>query len=181
VNISEFSTVQRLETPVEVADSAQQRMIRDAVESGGLFDVELVGNVVAIRDGSGLIERCPECGRVVQNGQCRSHGDVDGEDDLRVKAILDDGTGTVTVILDEELTAEVYGGGIEAAREHARDAMDRDVVADEIRTRVVGREFRVRGTLTVDDYGANLEATTFTEHDEEPSQRAQRLLAEVQR
>jgi replication factor A1 len=181
VNISEFSTVQRLETPVEVADSAQQRTIRDAVESGGLFDVELVGNVVAIRDGSGLIERCPECGRVVQNGQCRSHGDVDGEDDLRVKAILDDGTGTVTVILDEELTAEVYGGGIEAAREHARDAMDRDVVADEIRTRVVGREFRVRGTLTVDDYGANLKATTFTEHDEDPSQRAQRLLAEVQR
>jgi len=180
VNVSEFSTVRMLEDPVEVAASAQRRSIRDAVETGGLFDVELVGNVVAIRDGSGLIERCPECGRVVQNGQCRSHGDVEGEDDLRVKAILDDGTGTVTIILDKELTADMYGGDIDDAREHARDAMDREVVANRIRENVVGHEFRVRGTLTVDDFGANLEATAFGRQDDDPREHAKRFLSEVE-
>jgi len=178
VNVSEFSTVTVLEEPVEINESAQRRSIRAAVEDGGLYDIELVGNVVAIRDGSGLIERCPECSRVVQNGQCRSHGEVDGQDDLRVKAILDDGTGTVTVILDAELTAEIYGGGLEKARESARDAMDREVVADTIRDRIVGHEFRVRGRLTVDEYGANLEAEQFAEYDDEPVARAERLLAE---
>jgi replication factor A1 len=181
VNVSEFSTVERLGEPVEVQEFAPRRSARGAVETGGLFDVELVGSVVAIRDGSGLIERCPECGRVVQNGQCRSHGEVDGEDDLRTKAILDDGTGTVTVVLDEEMTAEVYGGGLDEAREHARDAMDRGVVADAIREQVVGHEFRVRGSLSVDDFGANLEANEFEEHAVDPADRARELLAEAAR
>jgi len=177
VNVSEFSAVTQLDRAVDVAESAQQLSVREAVDSDGLFDVEVVGNVVGVRDGSGLIERCPECGRVTQNGQCRSHGAVQGEDDLRTKAILDDGTGTLTVILDDDLTAEVYGGGLDEAREHARDAMDREVVADAIRDVLVGREFSVRGSLSVDDYGANLDATEFAERDDDPASRARALLA----
>ena len=181
VNVSEFSTVERLDRAVEVSETAQRLPIREAVESGGLFDVELVGNVIALRDGSGLIERCPQCSRVVQNGQCRSHGDVEGEDDLRTKAILDDGTGTVTVVLDEELTEQVYGGDIEDAKGHARKEMNKEVVADTIAEGVVGREFRVRGSLSVDEYGANLDATEFTESVDDPAARADALLAEVDR
>jgi len=181
VNVTEFSTVQRLDREIAAPATAPRLGIGEAVDSGGLFDVELVGNVIEVRDGSGLIERCPECGRVVQNGQCRAHGDVEGEDDLRVKAILDDGTGTVTAILDTDLTAAVYGGGVEDAKRAARDAMDKEVVADEIRDRVVGREFRVRGSLSVDEYGANLDADEFTESADDPADRASELLARVVR
>jgi len=181
VNVSEFSTVVPLNEAVSVRDEAPEMAIGEAVADGGAYDVTLVGNLIEVRDGSGLIERCPECGRVVQNGQCRSHGDVEGEDDLRVKAILDDGTGSVTVILGHDLTAEVYGGGIEAAKEHARDAMDKEVVADDIRDRLVGKEYRVRGQLSVDEYGANLDATEFAESDDDPAERAAAELAEVRR
>ncbi len=180
INISEFSTVTELPDPIGVVQSAPRKQIGDAVTSGGLFDVEVVGNIVAVRDGSGLIERCPECGRVIQNGQCRAHGEVDGEDDLRVKAILDDGTGTLTAVLGDELTAEVYGGGLDKAREHARDAMDREVVADDIRQSIVGHEYRVRGSLSVDEYGANLDATAFGPHEADPAEQAAALLTEVQ-
>ncbi|MEF8853240.1 MAG: Single-stranded DNA binding protein [Haloarculaceae archaeon] len=179
VNVSEFSTVETLDRAVEVTDDAPRMAVREAIASGGLFDVELVGNVIAVRDGSGLIQRCPQCGRTVQNGQCRSHGAVEGEDDLRTKAVLDDGTGTVTAILDDEVTAEVYGGGIEAAKEHAREEMDQEVVADAIREEVVGREFVVRGSLSVDEYGANLNARSFVASDDDPASRAEDLLAEV--
>jgi len=180
VNISEFSTVSPLGRSVTVAESAPHYDIRTAVESGGLFDVEVTGNVVGVRDGSGLIERCPECGRVVQNDQCRAHGAVEAEEDLRVKAILDDGTGTVTVVLDEERTAAIYGGGIEQAREHARDAMDRGVVAGTIREKLVGRGFTVRGSLSVDEFGATLNATTFLADETDPADRATQLLEEVE-
>ena len=179
VNLSEFSTVSPISESVSVRDSAPQLSVREAVSSGGMFDVEVVGNVLEVRDGSGLIERCPECGRVVQNGQCRSHGDVDGEDDMRVKAILDDGTGALTVVLDRDLTEEVYGGSMAEAREQAREAMDKEVVADRIRERIVGREYRVRGNLSVDDYGANLDAAEFAESDGDPASRARDLLAEA--
>jgi replication factor A1 len=115
----------------------------------------------------------------VQNDQCRSHGQVDPEDDLRVKAILDDGTDTVTAILDRELTEEIYDGTLEDALDAARDAMDRDVVAEEIADKLAGREYRVRGALSVDEYGANLNATGFEESDDDPTARATAFLSEV--
>ena len=178
VNATEFSTVESV-ADVDVSDAATRMTVREAVDSGGIFDVELVGNVIEVRDGSGLIQRCPDCGRVVQNDQCRSHGEVDPEDDLRVKAILDDGTDTVTVILARDLTEAVYGGSLEDALEAARDAMDRDVVADGIAEDLVGREFRVRGALSVDEYGANLDAEEFEASGGDPADRACELLAEV--
>ena len=179
VNVSEFSTVEALDRTVEATEDAPSMPIREAIETGGLFDVELTGNVLQVRDGSGLIERCPECSRVIQNGQCRSHGAVDGEDDLRTKAILDDGTATVTAVLDAELTEAVYGGDLDDAREHARDAMDKEVVAERIAERIVGREYAVRGSLSIDEYGANLNAESFTESDADPVDRASALLEEV--
>ena len=180
VNVSEFSRVSALEREIDVGSDATTMDVGEAVRTGGIYDVELVGNAIAIRDGSGLIQRCPECYRVIQKGQCRTHGDVDGIDDLRVKAILDDGTGTVTAILDDELTQQVYGGDLEDALEAAREAMDQEVVADEIRENVVGREYRVRGHLSVDEYGANLDASEFEPTDDSPADRATALLAEVE-
>ena len=175
INVSEFSTVEALDRAVEPAGSTRMA-IAEAVGSGGAFDVEVVGHVLGVRDGSGLIQRCPECHRVIQKGQCRSHGEVDGVDDLRIRAIIDDGTGTLTATLGEEITAGIYGGGIDAAREAAREAMDQEVVADDIREEIVGREFRVRGNLSVDDYGANLDGSDFEPVDDDPAERAAALL-----
>ena len=180
INVSEFSTVTPLSRTVEPNQDAPSMSVREAIGAGGMFDVELTGNVIEVRDGSGLIERCPECGRVTQNDQCRSHGQVEGVPDLRTKAILDDGTGTVTAILDDGITADIYGGDVADAQEHARDAMDMTVVAEAIAETIVGREYRVRGTLSIDEYGANLNASTFAEAADNPADRASTLLAEVE-
>jgi replication factor A1 len=179
VNVSEFSTVTAVDEAVSVTDSAPSMSIGEAVTGGGLFDVELSGNVIEVRDGSGLIQRCPECNRAIQNGECRSHGDVEGEDDLRTKAILDDGTGTCTVILGRDLTEEIYGGDLDDAREAAREAMDREVVAETIAGELVGDAYRARGSLSVDEYGANLNADAFEPVEEEPETEARALLAEL--
>ncbi|SFB75678.1 replication factor A1 [Halobiforma haloterrestris] len=179
VNVSEFSTVTELDREVDVGADTTTMDVGEAVRTGGIYDVEVVGNVIAVRDGSGLIQRCPECYRVIQKGQCRTHGDVDGIDDLRVKAIVDDGTGALTAVLDDELTEDVYGGTLEDALEQAREAMDQEVVADRIRERIVGREYRVRGHLSVDEYGANLDAETFEESDDDPERRARAFLESI--
>jgi len=164
---------------VAVTDDAPQLSLAEAVDSGGLFDVEVVANVLEVRDGSGLIERCPECGRAIQNDQCRVHGTVDGEDDLRIKAILDDGTATVTAIIGSELTEEIYGGDVADAKEAAREAMDKEVVAETIRTELVGESYRVRGSLSIDEYGANLTVEDFAADDTDPAAQAQTILTEV--
>ena len=178
VNVSEFSTVTAIDREIDVGADTTTMDVREAVATGGIYDVEVVGNVIAVRDGSGLIQRCPECYRVIQKGQCRTHGDVDGIDDLRVKAIVDDGTAALTAVLDDELTEDVYGGTLDDALEAAREAMDQEVVADEIRERIVGKEYRVRGHLSVDEYGANLDAESFEESDDDPEERARAFLAD---
>ena len=170
VNLSEFTEVEPAD--VTVRDEPDESSIGAAVDAGGMFDVVVTGNVLEVRDGSGLIQRCPECGRLADGGQCRNHGEVDAEDDLRVKAILDDGTGTVTAILGRELTEALYDGTLDDALQAARDAMDRGVVSETIAERIEGHAYRVRGQLSVDDYGANLNADTFEPASEDPTQRA---------
>uniref|UniRef100_UPI0012611CF7 replication factor A n=1 Tax=Salinigranum salinum TaxID=1364937 RepID=UPI0012611CF7 len=91
--------------------------------------VEASGTIVDIQDGSGLIKRCPheDCTRVLQNGRCAEHGQVDGEFDLRIKAILDDGSQAVNVIFDAEATTAVTGLSMEEAKQLAMDALSTDV------------------------------------------------------
>ena len=111
------------------------------------------GAFVAIRPGSGLIKRCPEedCTRTVQDGSCSAHGVVDGEFDLRIKAVFDDGHDIEAVIFDAEATEAVSGMTLDEATDMAMDALDPGVVEDELRERLVGRYFEIEGP-EVGDY-----------------------------
>jgi len=109
--------------------------------------VEIEGALVDIQSGSGLIKRCPEeeCTRVLQNGRCSEHGEVEGEFDLRIKGVLDDGRDVHEVIFDREATETLTEISLETAKEMAMDALDTTVVADEMREKTLGRYYRVTG------------------------------------
>jgi len=113
----------------------------------GSDDVTVEGALVDIQSGSGLINRCPEddCTRVLQNGRCSEHGEVEGEFDLRIKGVLDDGEDVHEVLFDREATENLTGITLEEAKEMAMDALDTSVVADEMRADVLGRYYRVTG------------------------------------
>jgi replication factor A1 len=119
----------------------------EAVEVGS-DETEREGALVAIQSGSGLIKRCPEedCSRALQNGRCADHGAVEGEFDLRIKAVLDDGTEAQDVHFDEEATEALTGIDLEEAKEMAKDALDTSVVIREIRDRTLGHYLRVMGS-----------------------------------
>ena len=113
----------------------------------GADESEFEGALVDIQRGSGLIKRCPEddCTRVLQNGRCSEHGEVEGEFDLRIKGVLDDGETVQEVIFDQEMTEELTGITLEEAKERAMDALDTSVVAEDMRSEVLGTYYRVRG------------------------------------
>jgi Single-stranded DNA-binding replication protein A (RPA), large (70 kD) subunit and related ssDNA-binding proteins len=131
VKLNRTTGITALDETVEVGDDA------DTVE----------GALVDIQSGSGLIKRCPdeECTRVLQNGRCSEHGQVDGEFDLRIKGVLDDGKSVTEVIFDREATEELTGMGLEEAKQLAMDALDTTVVAEEMAEDVLGRYYRVTG------------------------------------
>ena len=120
---------------------------RDEDIEVGSDDVTVEGALVDIQSGSGLIKRCPEegCTRVLQNGRCSEHGEVDGEFDLRIKGVLDDGEAVHEVIFDQDATEELTGITLEAAQEMAKDALDTEVVVEEMAETVLGRYYRVTG------------------------------------
>ncbi|TKX87157.1 replication factor A [Halorubrum sp. SS5] len=126
--------------------------IDDEVEVGDNADT-VEGALVDIQSGSGLIKRCPEedCTRVLQNGRCSEHGQVEGEFDLRIKGVLDDGETVTEVIFDREATEELTGMTLEEAKDMAMDALDTTVVAEEMGEDVLGRYYRVTGP-TFDRY-----------------------------
>ncbi|ESP88628.1 replication factor A [Candidatus Halobonum tyrrellensis] len=131
VKLNRTTSITELDEEVEVGDDAD----------------EVEGALVDIQSGSGLIKRCPEegCTRVLQNGRCSEHGQVDGEFDLRIKAVLDDGEAVHEVIFDEDATTELTDISLDEAKEMAQEALDTTVVGEEMADRVVGRYYRVRG------------------------------------
>lgn len=107
--------------------------------------VEIEGVLIDIQSGSGLIKRCPSCKRVLVRGICAEHGSVDGEYDLRVKAVIDNGRETQDIILNQALVEQIAGITVEIAKEIALAALDSHIVLDKIKDKILGRYFRVRG------------------------------------
>jgi replication factor A1 len=108
---------------------------------------EIEGALVDIQSGSGLIKRCPEadCTRVLQNGRCSEHGEVEGEFDLRVKAVIDDGHTVQEVIFNQEMTEDLADITLDEAKDRAMDALDTTVVGDDIRADILGGYYRIVG------------------------------------
>jgi len=150
VKLNRTTTVEEVDRDIEVGDNT----------------TEVEGALVDIQSGSGLIKRCPEedCTRVLQNGRCSEHGEAEGEFDLRIKGVLDDGDTVQEVLFDREATEELTGITLEEAKEQAMDALDTSVVGDEMRERTLGRYYHVEGPVM----GRYLLANAFEELDDYP-------------
>ncbi|NKE34241.1 replication factor A [Natronococcus sp. JC468] len=131
VKLNSTTVIEELDEDMEVGDDTS----------------EIEGALVDMQSGSGLIKRCPkeDCTRVLQNGRCNEHGEVEGEFDLRIKAVVDDGLDAHEVIFDKDATENLTGISLEEAKDMAMDALDTTVVADEIREMVVGTYYRIEG------------------------------------
>lgn len=110
-------------------------------------DVEVAGAIVDVQAGSGLVKRCPECNRILVKGACVDHGRQEGEYDLRVKAVIDDGRIAQDIILNQEMTRKVTGIDVHVAKKMAMDAVDPAVVFEEIRRILLGKYFTVKGPV----------------------------------
>ncbi len=109
-------------------------------------EIEVVGALVAIQQNSGLIQRCKLCRRVMTKGICPIHGKVEGYDDLRIKGVLDDGENFYEIILNEENIKALTGIDLEKAKQIAAERLDRNAVLSELKSQLLGRYLKVRGT-----------------------------------
>lgn len=171
VNIGERSTLEEFDGNVP-GYTTRRCSLAELAEGDGAYDIEVEGDVVSIRPGSGLIERCPICSRVMQKGQCRAHGRSGGIKDLRIKAIMDDGTGSLICVFDRTLTRAVLGIELEMALENGIV----DNPEESVRTALIGFPFIIRGNVTRGEYGRILIATKANMPDEDIGRLARELM-----
>jgi replication factor A1 len=136
-----------------IQSGLSKRSISDITKVGGGLDVMVSGTIVDVRVGTGLIRRCPECKRSVLGDECTSHGRVEAVNDLRMKIVIDDGTGALTAIANRESTESLTGITLDAAMAIAREKGDQEAVLKAIDEKVFVMNVMAVGNVLSDDYG----------------------------
>ena len=147
---------------------------------GGAPGARVEGFVVGVRNGSGLVFRCPDCNRVLQKKSCMIHGAVEGKPDLRIKGILDDGYGAIYFIAGREVTEGTIGMGLEECMKIASEKMDAGAVQDIIEQKVLGIFASASGDVFTDDYGTTMLVNSLEKIDREVREEAAALLEELE-
>ncbi len=147
------------------------------LEKGAGNDVQVAATLLEVRPGSGLVMRCSTagCSRVLTNGMCRLHNRVEGVPDLRIKAILDDGTGALSAIVGRELTETLLGKKLDQCVKEAQAAFRPEVVLDQLKEKLTARVYVARGNVMSDEYGPTMIVRGLTPY-QEPKEEAARLL-----
>jgi replication factor A1 len=107
------------------------------------------------------------------------HGTVEGQPDLRIKGVIDDGTGAISVILGREPTQELLGKELEWCVEQARERMGTEFVREELIEKLVARPLVVEGNVTSDDFGLTMIGRRARVLDIDVKLEAQKLLEEM--
>ena len=145
------------------------------VEKRGALDVEVEGTIIEIRPGSGVILRCPECNRAIVNNECGIHGKVEGKLDLRVKLVVDDGTGSITSILNRELAENLLDKKLDDYKK-----MDEDSLIEDLNKKLFARRICLQGNALGDEFGTSLIAKDAKLVDYDIQEEADKLSQEME-
>ena len=156
LNMGDRCEVSRVDAVTDVIDTSNNRKtVEEIGRIGGGLDVTLEGLVVDVRQGSGIIRRCPQCNRSMLNGACTTHGMVEGIMDLRLKVVLDDGTGAIGAIINRADTEKLTGVTLQAAQGLAA-IKGEGMVGREITSKILMKRITITGNVMSDDYGPSM-------------------------
>jgi replication factor A1 len=158
--LDERAHVERIEgqdlPPLSDPSSDRPTPLGRLLEGAGSERVVVAGRALALQPPSGLVLRCPQCRRLLRSGACREHGTVEGIPDLRLRLVLDDGTGTITLNLERPVVERITGRTLEACRDLLAAHPDPSVVETELLGTVFGHRVRARGPVSRDDFGLSM-------------------------
>jgi len=158
----ENATVKKLDEDIAIEDIAQKPVpLYKVVSGGGGVDITMEGSVIEIQSGSGLIDRCPQCNRATRDGICAIDGEVDGHPDLRIKAVVDDGTGAVTAIFDRSITEQVLEKSMQDFQTIAQENNPLAVDCN-IKDALLAHPIRITGNALADEYGVTVIVSNAT-------------------
>ena len=180
LNMGDRCEVSRVDAVFETVDAgATKRTVAEVARVGGGLDITIEGLVVDMKGGSGLIKRCPQCNRSILNGVCTAHGQVEGITDMRMKVVVDDGTGAIGAVINRADTEKLTGVSMKAA-EGLAAAKGEGVVARELMGRILMHRITLTGNVMSDDYGPSMIVRSAEPVEVNLQEEAEKLLEEVE-
>jgi len=149
--------------------------LTSVTKGGSRRGISTSGTIVAINSGSGIIERCPECRRMLRDGSCSEHGPQRGEEDLRLRFVLDNGVSNANLFLGKDPAEEFLGMKMEEVKDQI-SSIGREVFVSNLRNRVLSKKMVVHGRCAVDGQGAMLFADSVEMIAPEPVEEAKEVM-----
>ena len=149
--------------------------LTEITQGGSRRGISTSGTIVAINSGSGIIERCPECRRMLRDGSCSEHGAQRGEEDLRLRFVLDNGVSNANLFLGRESAEHFLGMGMDEIKGEI-SSIGKEGFISNLRRRVLARKMSVHGRCAVDGQGAMLFADKVEMIDPKPAEEAEKVM-----
>ncbi len=148
----------------------------DSLRKGGSRrGISTTGVIVAIMPGSGIIERCPECRTILRDGSCPEHGPQIGEEDLRLRFVLDSGVSNANLYMAREASESFLGMSMDEVKGEI-SSIGNEAFVSNLRGRVLSRKVVVHGRCVVDDRGAMVFADRMEVMEPKPAEEAEEVM-----
>jgi len=140
---------------IDLANNVVEVELKDLSSGASRVGISTTGYVVSIREDSGIVTRCSECRRVLREGECATHGAQEGDKDVRLRMVLDDGQSTISLIVNKSASEALIGMN---QNEISSDIVENGTMAfvQNLRERLLGKELKATGRTIVDEQGAML-------------------------
>ena len=149
--------------------------LTEITHGGSRRGIATEGTVVAINSGSGIIERCPECRRMLRDGSCSDHGPQRGEEDLRLRFVVDNGISNANLFLGRDAAESFLGMSMEDVKQEISATSSQDFIS-RLQNLVLGKKVLVHGRCSVDGQGAMLFAEQVDIMEIDPAKAAHEVM-----
>lgn len=140
---------------LDLSNNVVEVDLEDLTSGASRVGVSTSGCVVSIREDSGIIMRCTECRRVLRDGECATHGSQEGEQDVRLRMVLDNSKSTISLIVNKSASENLIGMNQEQISEYIQENGSMQFVQT-LRELLLGRDLKASGRTIVDEQGAML-------------------------
>lgn len=160
ITIDNESQIEVLAAPpwgdeIDLSNNLVEVDLSDLATGASRVGISTSGHVISVREDSGIISRCTECRRVLRDGECATHGAQEGNSDVRLRMVLDDGKSTISLIVNKAASESLIGMDEKAI---SLEVTENGTMAfvQSLRERLLGRQLKASGRTIVDEQGAML-------------------------
>lgn len=107
------------------------------------------GIVLDVKDDTGIIARCPVCGRTLKGRECPEHGEVSPVNDLGGKVTFDDGTLASTMILNRQQMEKITGKKFDELMKMVVSNPGIPVIKEELEKKILMKPYKIFARISV--------------------------------